>query len=155
LFYGPGNSGTEELLASVRRRRLPRIRHDAGQLPFIHMVDAVSATLAAVERGSSGRVYNVVDDEPASFSDFVSEIAAISGSPRPVALPSWVVRVFAPYMSRLFTVRFAATNTEARRELAWTLQFPSYRDGLRQMIAQSSNSSHPTQVFHAPARGHD
>ena len=155
LFYGPGNPGTEELLALVRRRRLPRIRHDRGQLPFIHLVDAVSATLAALDRGSSGRIYNVVDDEPASFSDFVSEIAAISGSPRPVAVPGWLVRLVAPYMSQLLTVRLAATNTEARRELAWTPQFPSYRDGLRQMIAQSSNRSHPTQVFHAPAGGHD
>ena len=152
LFYGPGNPGTEELLASVRRRRLPRIRPDDGQLPFIHMVDAVSATLAALDRGSSGRVYNVVDDEPASFSDFVSEIAAISGSPRPVAVPWWVVRLFAPYMSRLVRGRFSATNTEARRELAWTPEFPSYRDGLRHMIAQSSNRSHPTQAFHAPAK---
>ncbi len=138
LFYGPSNPGTQELLTLVRKRRLPRFRHDGGRLPFIHLDDAVSATLAALDRGSSGRLYNVVDDEPTSFSNVISEMAALTGSPRPFAVPWWLVRIAAPYMSRLFTVRFSATNAEARRELAWTPQFPNYRDGLRQTIAASN-----------------
>ena len=137
LFYGPGNPATEELVALVRKRRLPRLREDRGQLPFIHLDDAVNATVAALDRGSSGCVYHIVDDERASFSYFVSEIAALTASPRPFAIPWWVARVIAPYMSQLFALQVSATNTEARRALAWAPQFPSYRDGLRQMVAQS------------------
>jgi 2-alkyl-3-oxoalkanoate reductase len=136
LFYGPGNPATQHLFASVRKRRLPRIRNDQGQLPFIHLDDAVSATVAALNRGSSGSVYNVVDDEPAGFSSFVSEMAEISGSPAPFVVPGWVLRVAAPSMSRLFTARLPATNTRTRTDLAWAPQFPSYREGLRQTIAQ-------------------
>ena len=82
-------------------------------------------------------------------------MAAITGSPRPFAVPWWLVRILAPYMSRLLTIRFSATNTEARRELAWTLQFPSYRDGLRQTIGQTSEGIYTTHVSHARAGGHD
>src|SRR5687768_10902196 len=155
LFYGPSNPATQELLALVRRRRLPRIRHDRGQLPFIHIDDAVSATLAALDRGSSGRVYNVVDDEPTSFSNAISEMAAMTGSPRPFAVPWRLVRILAPYMSRLFTVRFSETNTEARRELAWALQFPRLGDGLRHMIAQTSEGIYAAHASHAQAGGND
>jgi nucleoside-diphosphate-sugar epimerase len=141
LFYGPSNPATQDLLASVRKRRLPRIRNDRGQLPFIHLNDAVSATVAALNRGSSGSVYNVVDDEAASFSSFVLAMAEVSGSPAPFVVPEWVLRVTAPSMSRLFTARLQATNTKTRTELVWAPQFPSYRDGLRQTIGQLSSDS--------------
>ena len=50
LFYGPGNPATDELIALVRKRRLPRVRDDRGQLPYIHLDDAVTATIAGLDR---------------------------------------------------------------------------------------------------------
>src|SRR4030095_12540140 len=66
LFYGPGNPATDELIALIRKSRLPRIRKDSGQLPFIHLDDAVAATIAALDHGSPGSVYDIVDDQPTS-----------------------------------------------------------------------------------------
>ena len=40
----------------VRRRRLPTIRGDRGQLGYLHIDDAVTATLASLDHGSSGSV---------------------------------------------------------------------------------------------------
>jgi nucleoside-diphosphate-sugar epimerase len=135
LFYGPDNPATQELLTLVRKRRLPRVRNDHGQLPFIHLDDAVTATLAALDRGRSGGVYDIVDDHPASFSEFVAEMAEISAAPRPFEVPRWVLRLSAPYMSRMLSARVPMSNAKARQELAWVPQSPSYREGLRQMMA--------------------
>jgi nucleoside-diphosphate-sugar epimerase len=138
LFYGPGNPSTEEMLALVRRRRLPRVRNDRGQLPYVHLDDAVTATVAALDRGSSGSAYDIVEDHPTSFSEMVTGLAEAAGAPRPFTLPALLPRLFAPYMARLLTVQLALSNADARRDLGWAPAFPSYREGLRQTVARAA-----------------
>lgn len=132
MFYGTGNPGMREMTVLARRRRLPVIRRDRGLLPFVHLDDAVAATVAALDRGSSGAVYDIVDDHPVSFSDFVQELAANAGAPRPLAVPLWVLRLAAPYMAHLLSMRLSVSNAKARADLGWAPIFPSYREGLRQ-----------------------
>jgi nucleoside-diphosphate-sugar epimerase len=138
FFYGPGTASTDELIAMVRKRRLPRVRNDRGLLPFIHIDDAVSATIAALDHGASGSVFDIVDDHPTSFSDMVEELAVVSGAPRPFAVPAWLPRLVAPYMARLFTTRLPLSNAKARAALGWAPEFPSYREGLRQTIDRAA-----------------
>jgi nucleoside-diphosphate-sugar epimerase len=134
LFYGPGNPATESMLDMIRKRHLPRIRHDRGHLPFIHLDDAVAATVAALDRGSSGSVYDIVDDYPSSFSEMVGAMAEIAQAPRPYAVPAWLVRLGAPYLAEVLALDLRLSNEKARRGLAWTPAYPSYREGLRQTI---------------------
>lgn len=138
LFYGPGNPATQEMIALVRRRRLPTVRDDRGLLPYIHLDDAVSATVAALARGSSGRAYDVVDDHPSSFSAMVAEMAQIVGAPRPFAVPAWLPRLMSPFMARMIMTELPLSNEQARRDLGWAPRFPSYREGLRQAIERAA-----------------
>ena len=138
LFYGPGNPATDDLISRVRKRRLPRVRGDRGQLPYIHLDDAVAATVAALDHGRSGEVYDIVDDRPASFSEMVTELARVSGAPAPFAVPPWLVRLGAPYMARLLALRLPLSNAKARSELGWAPRFPSYREGLRHTLAHAA-----------------
>jgi 2-alkyl-3-oxoalkanoate reductase len=138
LFYGPGNPPTEEMIALVRRRRVPVVRGDRGQLPYIHLDDAVAATVAAIERGSSGSAYDIVDDHPTSFSDVVAEMAQIVGAPRPFTVPAWLPRLVSPYMARMLMTELPLSNAKARRDLGWAPRFPSYREGLRQTIERAA-----------------
>ncbi|HET7695224.1 MAG TPA: NAD-dependent epimerase/dehydratase family protein [Vicinamibacterales bacterium] len=134
LFYGPGNPATDDMLDRVRRRRLPRVRGDAGKLPYIHLDDAVSATVAAIDHGASGSVYDIVDDRPASFSEMVDVMAELAHAPRPFTVPAWLPRLVAPYMARLLALQAPLSNAAAKQDLQWTPRFPSYREGLRQTI---------------------
>lgn len=138
LFYGPGNPATDDLIARVRKRRVPRVRNDRGQLPYIHLDDAVAATIAALDRGTSGSVYDIVDDHPASFSEVATELANVAGAPVPWTLPEWLLRMAAPYLARLFTLQVRLSNARARQELGWAPMFPSYREGLRQTITRAA-----------------
>ena len=140
LFYGRGNAATEEMIALARKRWLPRVRHDRGQLPWIHLDDAAMATLAALEHGRSGGVYDIVDDRPASFSDIVAELAVITGARPPFSVPSWMMQLTMPYLSRMFALQLPLSNRDARRELGWAPRFPSYREGLRAAVHSSSFS---------------
>lgn len=138
MFYGAGSPSTEELVELVRRRRLPAIRHDRGQLPYIHLDDAVSATVAALDRGRSGESYDIVDDRAMSFSDMVRALAAAVGAPPPFTVPAWLPRLVMPYMARLIAIRLPLSNAKAAAELGWRPRYPTIHEGLAHMLAHAA-----------------
>ena len=73
LFYGPEVASTIEMVALARRRMLPAIRGDRSLLPYIHVDDAASATVAALDRAPAGSTFDIVDDQAISFSEVVCE----------------------------------------------------------------------------------
>jgi nucleoside-diphosphate-sugar epimerase len=133
LFYGAETASTIEMMAMARRRMLPRIRGDRSLLPCIHVDDAAGATIAALDRAPAGSTYDIVDDEPVSFSEIVEAVAHAAGAPRPIAVPLWVPRLVAPFMARMISLRLPLSNTKARAELGWKPSYPTMRDGLRQV----------------------
>jgi nucleoside-diphosphate-sugar epimerase len=138
MFYGAGTPSTEELVRLVRRRRLPTIRHDRGQLPYIHLDDAVGATIAALDHGRSGETYDIVDDRAVSYSDMVRTLATAAGAPTPFTIPAWLLRLLMPYVARLLEVRLRLSNAKATAELGWRPQYPTIHEGLAQMFARAA-----------------
>src|SRR5207302_997045 len=91
FFYGLGTwyaHGTK-LETAFKKRRFPIVGEGSGVFSFIHVDDAASATVAAVERGAPG-IYNVADDEPARMEEWAPV-------PRPLLAgdaPSLLFRAF-------------------------------------------------------------
>jgi len=138
LFYGSNVPSTVAMVDLVRRRRLPIIRGDAGELPFIHLDDAVSATVRALDHGLAGNTYDIVDDRPLSITEVVETIAEYTGAMRPFKVPAWIPRLFAPYMARMASVRLVLSNTKAKTELGWRPEFATVRDGMARMLRQAA-----------------
>jgi 2-alkyl-3-oxoalkanoate reductase len=130
LFYGPENPATQAMIAMVRRRMLPVVRGDRSLLPCIHLADAVSATVLALDRGNAGSVYDIVDDRPVSMTDIVRGLADAAGAPAPLTVPGWLTRLIAPYLATITSMRLALSNDKARRELGWQPAYPTFRAGL-------------------------
>jgi nucleoside-diphosphate-sugar epimerase len=141
LFYGPDVESTRQMIALARRRWLPAIRGDRSLLPSIHVEDAASATVAALDRAPAGSTYDIVDDLPLSFSEMVQAVAEAVGAARPIAIPSWLPRLIAPYMARVLTLNLPLSNAKARAELGWRPAFPTVRDGLRQTLRVPTRSA--------------
>ena len=129
LFYGPENAMTKQMIALARRRMLPAFRGDQGLLPPIHLEDAASATVAALEHGTPGSIYDIVDDHPVSMSELARTIAETVGARKPFAIPLWLPKLLAPYMAQVLSVRLPLSNAKARAELGWRLMFPTIREG--------------------------
>jgi nucleoside-diphosphate-sugar epimerase len=138
LFYGPRTPSTEQMIALVRRRLLPVIRGDQGLLPCIHLDDAVSATVAALDEGAPGSVYDIVDDRPVSMTEIVKAIAEYTGAPAPFAVPAWLPRLLAPYLAGVTSLRLPLSNARARADLGWQPRFSTWRDGLSEMLAPAA-----------------
>jgi nucleoside-diphosphate-sugar epimerase len=85
----PENSSTLKMMDLVRHRRLPVIRGDRGLLPFVQIDDAVSATVAALDRAPAGGVYDIVDDRALSLSELVRTISQQLGVAAPFTMPAW------------------------------------------------------------------
>jgi 2-alkyl-3-oxoalkanoate reductase len=132
-LYGPGTSFGEggEYVTLVERRRLPIVGSGAGVWSFIHVDDAVSATVAALTRGAPG-VYDIVDDDPAPVSVWLPEFAKVLRAKPPRRLPEWVGRLAIgdAGVSMMTQIR-GSSNALAKRELAWQPRYASWREGFR------------------------
>jgi nucleoside-diphosphate-sugar epimerase len=138
MFYGLETPSTIAMIEMVRKRRLPVVRGDTGQLPLIHVDDAVSATVRALDRAPAGGVYDIVDDRAVSLSDIVEAIAEYTGSAPPLRVPAWLPRLVAPYMARMTSVRLPLSNAKAKAELGWKPKFSTVREGLADMFQHAA-----------------
>ena len=128
-LYGPGASDT--LVELVRKRQFPLLGGGSGYSSWVHLDDAASATVLAVEQGAEG-VFNVVDDEPAPASEWLPYLAACAGAKPPMRVPRWLARPLAGEVAvTIMTEGRGFSNAKARRELSWELLYPSWRKGFK------------------------
>jgi nucleoside-diphosphate-sugar epimerase len=131
-LYGPGAS--DSMIAQVRRRLLPIIGSGSGIWSWTHIDDAATGTVAALERGTPG-VYNIVDDDPATVSEWLPYLATCIGAKPPFHVPTWLGRVLAGEVAATWmTQGRGASNAKARRELDWQPSWASWRVGFRDGI---------------------
>lgn len=136
FFYSSDTPSAKYMVKLIRRRLFPTAKGARGVASWIHLEDAVGAGLAAMERGRAGEVYNVVDDEPVGMNDWILAAARALGAPLPFSVPLWLLRLLMPYAAAAaFDTRLAVSNRKAKAELGWRPQYPSYREGLREVAA--------------------
>lgn len=130
LFYG-GDAATSRMIHAIRKRRLPVIAGDGGELNLVHLDDAAAATVAALEKGHPGTAYNIVDGSPVTWGGLFDEIANLVGAKRPIRIPGRVIKLAAPYAYTVMTTSMRVSNARAADELGWAPAVVDYRQGLR------------------------
>jgi len=129
-FYGPGASDVQ--VEAVRKRQFPLVGTGAGYFSWIHVEDAATATVLAVEQQAQG-VFNIVDDEPAPASEWLPYLAAAVGAKKPMRVPVWLARLIAGDVAvGMMTEGRGFSNAKAKRELGWELRYPSWREGFKE-----------------------
>jgi nucleoside-diphosphate-sugar epimerase len=132
-LYGPG--ATDDQVELVRKRQFPLVGSGAGYCSWVHLDDAASATVLAVEQKAKG-VFNIVDDEPAPASEWLPYLAACAGAKRPMRVPRWLARLLAGQVAvTMMTEGRGFSNAKAKRELGWELRYPSWRQGFKEGLA--------------------
>ena len=132
-FYGPGTgveAAPDAVMAGlIRKRRFPIVGDGRGVWSWVHIADAASATVAAIERGRPG-LYHVADDEPAPVGVIVPALARALGAKPPRHVPAWLVRMVAGEAPvHMMTKVCGISSEKAKRELGWTPRYPSWRTG--------------------------
>ncbi len=134
-FYGQ-DSFTRMIANLLRKRRLPVPSSGGGFVSFIYLDDAAAATVAALEKGRAGQAYNIVDDEPVRWADYLDALAAELGARRPWRVPGWMLRAI-PYLGPIMFTSMRVSNAKARRELGWAPAVPTYREGVALVVGAS------------------
>ena len=147
FFYGAPNDG---LIEPVRKRQFPIVGSGEGASSFIHLEDAASATVLALEHEGPA-IYNIVDDDPAPVREWLPVLAEALGAKPPRRFPVWLARLFAGEPGvMLGTEARGASNAKAKRELGWTLRYPSWRQGFAAVYAtQAASTSGPRSTVPA------
>jgi nucleoside-diphosphate-sugar epimerase len=131
-FYGPG--AWDEQLALVRKRLFPLVGGGTGYVSWVHVDDAASATVLALEQSAKG-VFNIVDDEPAPVSAWLPFLAECARAKQPRRIPAWLARLLAGEMAvGIMTEGRGFSNAKAKRELGWQLRYPSWRQGFTEEL---------------------
>jgi nucleoside-diphosphate-sugar epimerase len=132
-LYGPG--AIDDQVQLVRKRQFPLVGGGTGYMSWVHLDDAASATVLAVEQKARG-VFNIVDDEPAPASQWLPYLASCAGAKRPMRAPKWLARLLAGEMAvMMMTEGRGFSNAKAKRELGWELRHPSWRQGFKEELA--------------------
>jgi nucleoside-diphosphate-sugar epimerase len=141
LFYAPDAAHTREFAERLHHRRLPVISRGAfGRQEVViaplHADDAAGAFVAAAEEETEG-IWHVVDDEPVSTREFLQAFADFLDAPRPMTIPAWLARAMVGEEAvSQFTQSMPTTNDRFREATDWEPTYPTYREGLRQVVDQ-------------------
>jgi nucleoside-diphosphate-sugar epimerase len=130
MLYGPGtyHDRRGSTAADVIARRTLLVEGATGMYSWLHVEDAASAAVAALERGAPG-IYNVVDDEPAPQPEWLPVLAQALRADPPAAAEAPPP----PYTTEM-SLR-GASNAKAKRELGWRPRYASWREGFAASLA--------------------
>ncbi len=94
--------------------------------------------MLALEHDGAG-LYNITDDEPAPMSEWLPALAAALGAKPPRHVPVWLARLIAGKgLVMMADGSRGASNAKAKRELGWTLRYPSWRQGFPAAYASAA-----------------
>jgi nucleoside-diphosphate-sugar epimerase len=129
-IYGPGRGVPTRLHQGTYR-----IIGDGDTLVSrIHVDDLVAIILAAATAPSLPRtVYNVADDEPETSRAYAYAVADILGVPRPPSVP---VSAVDPWIASMMRANRRISNQRLKQELGVELAYPTWREGLAQVMAE-------------------
>jgi 2-alkyl-3-oxoalkanoate reductase len=141
-FYGAANDGTIE---PVRKRQFPIVGDGGGIWSWIHLEDAAAATVLALEHDGPA-IYNIVDDDPAPVREWLPVLAKALEADPPRRVPTWLARLLAgEALVVMSTEARGASNAKAKRELAWTPRYPTWRTGFFAAYAASRTADQPAR----------
>lgn len=130
-IYGPGRNPLDALRAGTARRF-----DKPGQVfSRIHVEDLASALAASIAKPSTGSIYNICDDEPASQADVIAYGATLLGlEPPPLERFSEAEADLSEMARSFYRDSKRVCNTRMKQQLGVLLAYPTYRKGLTSLL---------------------
>jgi len=149
--YGSEGRLITELAVRLKRGFCPWPGNGHIPVSFVHVNDVAQAFLCALQSAPDGvSVYNVADDMPVTWRDFLGRMAQLCKARGAVFLPKPLVYFYAacstlacraarrePILTRqairLITTPKALSNTRLKHVLGFRPRYPSYSEGLEEV----------------------
>ena len=132
-IYGPGRGPFEK----VRNGTARRIVKDGQVFSRIHVEDIAKVLMASIICPDPGAVYNLCDDDPAPPQDVIGYAAQLLNLPVPPEI-AFEDADLTPMARSFYAESKRVRNDRIKDELNVRLSFPTYREGLQAMLADST-----------------
>lgn len=129
-IYGPGRSVFDD----IRAGRARRVDKPGQVFSRIHVDDIAAALAASIDRPDPGAVYNVADDEPGPSHEVIAEACRLLGREPPRLVP-FDPSTLSPMAAEFYSENRRVRNDRIKRDLRVQLAFPTFREGLRAILA--------------------
>lgn len=127
-IYGPDRSVIERL----RDGRAQRIDLPGQVFSRVHVEDIASGVIAGFDAPPGA--YNLADDAPCSQNRLIEEACGLLGMPLP-PLQSLEEAALSPMARGFYAENRRVANGKAKRVLGWRPRYPTFREGLRSLLA--------------------
>ncbi len=128
-IYGPGRNTLVKLRAGTERRLLKPDQ----VFNRIHVEDIASAVAASIAKNAGG-IFNITDDAPTPPQDVIAYGAELLGM-EPPPLKDWREVELSPMAKSFWAENKRVRNARMKEVLGVSLRYPSYREGLRALLA--------------------
>jgi nucleoside-diphosphate-sugar epimerase len=130
-IYGPGRNA----LVAIRERKARRIIKPGQIFNRVHVEDIATALGLSLKKDIASAVYNLTDDEPSPPQDVVAFAAGLLGFAPPPEV-SFDDAKLSPMAASFYAENKRVRNDLIKHRLAFAPAFPSYREGLRELLRQ-------------------
>lgn len=132
-IYGPGRSIFERIKAGQAQN----ILKPGHVFSRIHVDDIVQAIWVSLQHPTPREIYNVADDEPSEPRNLLLEGSRLLGLTPPETIPFESAQLSPMGLSFWQECR-RVSNQKLKQALGVKLYYPSYREGLRAILAEQS-----------------
>lgn len=129
-IYGPERSAIE----TVRAGKARRIYKKGQVFSRMHVDDIAAALAASIADPAAGDLFNLADDEPAPPQDVIEYACKLLGVEPPPLVP--IEEAALSEMAKSFYAdNKRVSNERMKNALGVTLRYPTYREGLKAILA--------------------
>lgn len=140
-FYGSDAPSTPEMLEMARRRMLAQIGPGTNYFSSIYVPDAGRAVAAVVDAPAG--IYNVCDDEPVLFREYLQAVANAAVAKKPLHLPAFLGRLIFGQVWEYFSRSQRVSNAKLKRTTGWEPQVISAMKGWPLAAAELGRGTEP------------
>ena len=126
---------------------------------FIHVEDCARAFITCLRKDKQGEIYNAVDNEPATWLDYLKHACKLLNIDGPKLYPLNAIKVasyiyygfarafgkmpdFTPEVIRAMQYSCRYSNKKLREQINFTFKYPTYREGLEQVVSIIKRAKH-------------
>ena len=134
---------TQQSAAGLRRGMLPILGDGSAYLSLIHVEDAASAIVGAIEHASvtAGRTYNIADGSPAPMAEVFRFAAASLNAPAPKSVPPFLARMAVGALTvDILAASYRMSADRAQAEIGFVPRYPTYRETWKQIAGALANT---------------
>ncbi|MFN4336169.1 MAG: NAD-dependent epimerase/dehydratase family protein [Candidatus Nitrosocaldus sp.] len=156
--YGYSDHGSDPIARMLITGRVFWIGSATNYTGVVHVHDCARAFVESLSYNGNVRIFNVVDDEPVRWLDYLNYACSLLSIGKPVLLPytlantlSYIINGIAVVLNKasdlspdlMRAIRYSArySNSRLKQCMNFNLVYPTYRDGLRQVVDEITSNS--------------